>query len=48
MRKAYAAVTGVAKEKKLDRRTAAYVLAIQQVGRAALARRHVTEKIDFS
>jgi len=48
MRKAYAAVTGVAQAKKLDRRTAAYVLAIQQVGRAALSRRYVTEQIDFS
>jgi len=45
MRRAYAAVRDIAREKKLDRRTAAFVLAIQRVGRAALSRRHVREPI---
>jgi glutamate dehydrogenase (NAD(P)+) len=47
MRRAYAAVRECAKEKKVDLRTAAFVLAIQRVGRAALARRALREKIDL-
>jgi glutamate dehydrogenase (NAD(P)+) len=45
MRCAYAAVREVAQEKRLDLRTAAFVLAIRRVGRAALARRHLREHI---
>jgi hypothetical protein len=37
----------VAKEKSLDLRTAAFVLAIRRVGRAALSRRVVSEEITF-
>ena len=48
MRRAYGNVRQVAGEKSLDLRTAAFVLAIQRVGRAALARRGVREKIDLS
>ena len=47
MRSAYANVRDVAKERKVDLRTAAFVLAIQRVGRAALARRGTREEIDF-
>ena len=45
MREAYAAVCDVAKQKQLDLRTAAFVLAIQRVGRAALSRRSLREEI---
>jgi glutamate dehydrogenase (NAD(P)+) len=48
MRRAYAAVRQVAKEKSVDLRTAAFVLAIQRVGRAALSRRTLREEIDLS
>jgi glutamate dehydrogenase/leucine dehydrogenase len=48
MRHAYGSVRQVAGEKSLDLRTAAFVLAIQRVGRAALARRGVRETIDLS
>jgi glutamate dehydrogenase (NAD(P)+) len=47
MRRAYASVREVAKEKGTDLRTAAFVLAIQRVGRAALARRSLREEIDL-
>jgi glutamate dehydrogenase (NAD(P)+) len=47
MRRAYAAVRGVANEMRIDLRTAAFVLAIRRVGEAALARRHVREKIEL-
>ena len=47
MRRAYANVREVARAKKTDLRTAAYVLAIQRVGRAAMSRRSVHEEIDF-
>jgi len=47
MRRAYASVREVAKEKGADLRTAAFVLAIQRVGRAALARRSLREEIDL-
>ncbi len=48
MRRAYASVREVAQEKGIDLRTAAFVLAIQRVGRAALARRGTREEIDLS
>jgi glutamate dehydrogenase (NAD(P)+) len=48
MRRAYGNVRDVAKEKKVDLRTAAFILAIQRVGRAALSRRSVRETIDLS
>ncbi|MCP5057862.1 MAG: hypothetical protein GY937_14245 [bacterium] len=41
MRRAYASVRDVAKEKNVDLRTAAFVLAIQRVGRAGLSRRAI-------
>ena len=47
MRRAYDGVRKVAKERGTDLRTAAFVLAIQRVGRAALSRRGVREAIDF-
>jgi len=47
MRRAYASVREVAREKGVDLRTAAFVLAIQRVGRAALSRRSTREKIDL-
>ena len=47
MRRAYESVREVARQKSTDLRTAAFVLAIQRVGRAALARRSVREKIDL-
>jgi len=47
MRRAYASVRDVAKGRGTDLRTAAFVLAIQRVGRAALSRRSVRESIDF-
>jgi glutamate dehydrogenase (NAD(P)+) len=47
MRRAYGAVRAVAKEKNLDLRTAAFVLAIRRVGQAALSRRVVREEIRF-
>jgi glutamate dehydrogenase (NAD(P)+) len=45
MRKAYAAVRGIAEEKNIDMRTAAFVLAIKRVGEAAKARMYVKEEI---
>jgi hypothetical protein len=45
MRKAYTAVSAIAKEKNSNLRTAAFVLAIRRVGRAALSRRHISENI---
>jgi glutamate dehydrogenase (NAD(P)+) len=47
MRRAYAGVREVAREKGTDLRTAAFVLAIQRVGRAALSRRSMREEIDL-
>jgi glutamate dehydrogenase (NAD(P)+) len=47
MRRAYAAVRDEAGSRGLDLRTAAFTLAIQRVGRAALSRRHVREPIDL-
>ena len=48
MHQAYGAVTKVAKAKNLDLRTAAFVLAIQRVGRAGLSRGYVSKPIDLS
>jgi glutamate dehydrogenase (NAD(P)+) len=47
MVRAYAAVRQVAREKSLDLRTAAFVLGIQRVGRASLARQPVREEINI-
>ena len=47
MRRAYQSVREIAQAKNTDLRTAAFVLAIQRVGRAALSRRAVRETIDF-
>ena len=47
MRRAYRAVRGLAQEKNIDLRTAAFALAIQRVGRAAVSRMTVREEIDF-
>jgi glutamate dehydrogenase (NAD(P)+) len=48
MRRGYAAVREVAQEKDCDLRTAAFALAIRRVGRAALSRRSIRERIDFT
>ena len=47
MRKAYASVRDVARERKIDLRTAAFVLGLRRVGRASLSRRYIDEKIDL-
>jgi len=47
MRKAYAAVSEVAEEHSIDMRTAAFVLAIRRVGKAAKARMYVKEEISL-
>jgi len=47
MRRAYGSVRDIARERGVDLRTAAFVLGIQRVGRAALSRRGVRENIDF-
>ena len=47
MRRAYRSVRELAQQKKIDLRTAAFTLAIQRVGRAALSRRGVRERIDL-
>lgn len=47
MRRAYAAVSAVAREKKIDLRTAAFVLAIQRVGKAATSRNPLQRPIRF-
>ena len=44
MRRAYGSVTEVAREQKIDFRTAALVLAIRRVGKAAMSRRHFPEE----
>ena len=45
MRKAYRSVHEIAQEKNIDMRTAAFVLAIRRVGRAALARVHLNTQV---
>jgi glutamate dehydrogenase (NAD(P)+) len=47
MRRAYASVRDIAKQKNCDLRTAAFVLAIQRVGRAALSRRGTQQQISL-
>jgi glutamate dehydrogenase (NAD(P)+) len=47
MSQAYHSVRDVATERGIDKRTAAFVLAIQRVGRAALARIHIETKLPF-
>jgi glutamate dehydrogenase (NAD(P)+) len=47
MRRAYASVREVARERNLDLRTAAFVLAVRRVGQAALSRRGIRESIDL-
>ena len=47
MSKAYRSVRDVASEHGIDMRTAAFVLAIRRVGKAALARIHVKTKLPF-
>ena len=47
MRKAYRSVCEVADELKVDLRTAAFVLAVRRVGRAALARTHMDPSMFF-
>jgi len=48
MRRSYAAVRDVAKQYQLDLRTASFVLAIQRVGEAALARHYVRDAVNFT
>ncbi len=45
MNNAYASVQSVAAQRKVDMRTAAFILAIERVGDATLARRHVNETV---
>jgi len=45
MRRSYAAVNEIAKDKDVTLRTAAFILAIGRVGRAVLSRRHISEDI---
>ncbi len=47
MSKAYRSVREVANKHGIDMRTAAFVLAIQRVGKAALARVHVGKELPF-
>ncbi|MCP4191300.1 MAG: glutamate dehydrogenase [Planctomycetaceae bacterium] len=48
MRRAYTSVKNISRQKGCDLRTAAFVLAIQRVGRAALSRRSIREEINLS
>jgi glutamate dehydrogenase (NAD(P)+) len=48
MRKAYQSVAKVARERQIDLRTAAFVLAIGRVGDAAMSRRLISEAVDLS
>jgi glutamate dehydrogenase (NAD(P)+) len=47
MSRAYRSVREVANERNIDMRTAAFVLAIQRVGRAALARQYIKTELPF-
>jgi glutamate dehydrogenase/leucine dehydrogenase len=47
MSKAYRSVREVANKHGIDMRTAAFVLAIRRVGKAALARVHVGKELPF-
>ena len=48
MRKAYRSVADVAKQRRVDLRTAAFILAIERVGEAAISRRSFAEASEFS
>ena len=48
MRKAYRAVSETAQKEKVDMRTAAFILAIRRVARAALSRIHIDADIGFN
>ncbi|MDG2305833.1 MAG: Glu/Leu/Phe/Val dehydrogenase dimerization domain-containing protein [Candidatus Binatia bacterium] len=48
MRRAYQDVRDIAKERKVDLRTASFVLGIQRVGLAAMSRTHTRVPIDFA
>ena len=47
MSRAYRSVREVASKHDIDMRTAAFVLAIRRVGKAALARQHIETKLPF-
>jgi glutamate dehydrogenase/leucine dehydrogenase len=47
MRSAYLAVGAVAKERQVDLRTAAYILAIRRVAQATLSRRPMRQSIQI-
>jgi glutamate dehydrogenase (NAD(P)+) len=47
MRKAYASVKETAQTKQVDFRTAAFILAIQRVVKAAMARKFISESTNF-
>lgn len=47
MKRAYANVRQLAVDKKIDMRTAAFVLGIERVGKAAVSRHYVSEKTGF-
>ena len=47
MSRAYKEVQAMAKERRTDMRTAAFALAIQRVGRAALSRGQIRREIDL-
>jgi glutamate dehydrogenase (NAD(P)+) len=47
MSRAYRSVREVASEHGIDMRTAAFVLAVRRVGRAALSRIHVKTELPF-
>jgi glutamate dehydrogenase/leucine dehydrogenase len=47
MSRAYKEVQAMAKEHRTDMRTAAYGLAIQRVGRAALSRGQIRRELEF-
>jgi len=47
MRKAYRSVYEISQEKNIDMRTAAFVLAIRRVGKAAMARVHVNTRFSL-
>jgi len=48
MRKAYRSVQAIAEEKNIDLRTAAFVLAIRRVLKAALFRRHIETEVIYN
>ena len=48
MHKGFQSVSAVATQRKIDLRTAAFVLGIQRVGQAALSRGYTAEEINLS